>query len=128
MNLRPSEPETEHLLKRLVNFILLLSVAGVMGAGAYRGWPAAAGFAIGAAASWWNFRSLRSVVQSLGAAASSGTLGAFAWILFRFIVLVLGAFVILRFTKFSLPAAFAGLFVPVGAVILEALFELIYAR
>ncbi|MDQ6676991.1 MAG: ATP synthase subunit I [Acidobacteriota bacterium] len=128
MNLRPSEPDTERLFKRLAKFMLLLGVAGIIGAGVARGWPAGVGFAIGAAASWWNFRSLRDVVKSLGTAGSSGTPGAFAWILFRFIILAMGAFVILRFTKISLYAALAGLFVPVGAVILEAIFELTYAR
>ena len=55
-------------------------------------------------------------------------LGAVAWTLFRFIILVLGAFVILKWTKISLPAACFGLFLSVGAVVLEAIFEMTYAR
>ena len=38
------------------------------------------------------------------------------------------AYVILKYTATSLPAALAGLFVPVAAVIIEILIELVYAR
>jgi hypothetical protein len=45
----------------------------------------------------------------------------------RYLLLAAGAYVIVNFTSLSLPAALAGLFVPVAAVILEIVFELIYA-
>ena len=86
------------------------------------------GFALGALASFWNFRRLHAVVNLLGTPDSTGLLGAIAWMLFRFVILVTGAFVILKFTKISLPAASAGLFLSVGAVVLEAIFELKYER
>ena len=68
------------------------------------------------------------IVAATGTPLSSGRAGAFAGILFRFLILALGAFVILKLTRFSLRAAFAGLFLPVGAVVLEAVYQLIYER
>ena len=46
----------------------------------------------------------------------------------RYILLGGGAYVILKYSAISLPAALAGLFVSVAAVIAEILFELAYAR
>ncbi len=112
------------MIRRLHWFLALLGCAGTMGFGVYSGWPGAVGFAIGALASWWNFHRLRAFVELLGIPASNGLLGAIAWTLFRFILLVAGAFVILKFTKISLPAACFGLFLSVGAVVLEAIVEL----
>jgi hypothetical protein len=116
------------VIRRLHYFLALLGLAGTMGFGFYLGWHGAAGFALGALASWWNFLRLRALVETLGTATSDGLLGAVAWMLFRFILLVLGAFVILKFTKISLPAAAAGLFLSVGAVVLETIFETTYER
>jgi len=116
------------VIRRLHYFLGLLALAGTMGFGLYSGWHGAVGFALGALASWWNFWRLRALVATLGTAASDGMLGAIAWMLFRFIVLVLGAFVILKFTKISLSAAAFGLFLSVGAVVLETIFETTYER
>jgi len=116
------------VIRRLHWFLVILACAGTLGFGVYWGWPGASGFAIGAFASWWNFRRLRALVELLGTHASTGMPGAIAWTLFRFILLVVGAFVILKFTKISLPAACFGLFLSVGAVLMEAIFELTYAR
>ena len=46
----------------------------------------------------------------------------------RYVLLGGGAYVILKYSAISLPAALAGLFVSVAAVIVEILFELAYAR
>ncbi|MCU1257311.1 MAG: synthase subunit [Bryobacterales bacterium] len=116
------------LTRRLQRFLLCVAALGLIAAQIYGGWRCSAGFLLGAIASWWNFRNLHNIVNALGTANSTGGLGAAAWILFRFIVLVLGAFVMLRFTQISVYAAFTGLFVSVGAVILEAIFELTYER
>jgi hypothetical protein len=45
----------------------------------------------------------------------------------RYLLLGAGGYAILNFSALSLAAAAVGLFVPVAAVILEVLFELIYA-
>lgn len=116
------------LIRRLQWFLLAVAVAGTVAAQLFCGWRWSTGFLIGAVASYYNFRSLHNTVNALGTLQSTGGLGAAAWILFRFILLVLGAFVILKFTQISMYAALAGLFVSVGAVVLEAIFELTYER
>ena len=45
----------------------------------------------------------------------------------RYLLLGLGAYVILKFSEISLTAVLVGLFVSTAAVILEILIELIYA-
>jgi hypothetical protein len=116
------------LKQRLGKIIVVVAIAGTALAGLRGGWTWAAGFLIGSIASYFNFRNLLRIVESLGSHQSTGRLGAFAWILFRLILLVGGAFVIIKLTRINIIAAFAGLFVPVAAVILEAIFELTYAR
>ena len=116
------------MIRRLRWFSAALAVAGICGFGLYSGWRGAVGFAIGAAASWWNFQRLKAVADMTGSADSTGMLGVIAWALFRFLVLLGGAFVILKFTAISLAAAGFGLFLSVGAVVLEAIFELVTER
>jgi ATP synthase I chain len=112
---------------RLAKIIAALAVIGSALAGLRGGWTWAAGFFLGAAASYLNYRNLVQIVRAIGTPASSGRMGAFAWLLFRLILLVAGAFVIIKVTQINVYAACAGLFVPVAAVILEAIFEITYA-
>ena len=116
------------MIRRLRWFSAALAMAGTCGFGIYAGWRGAAGFAIGAAASWWNFQRLKSVAEMAGSPDFTGMPGVIAWMLFRFIVLLVGAFVILKWTTISLAAAGFGLFLSVGAVVLEAIFELVTER
>lgn len=116
------------LIRRLRLFILAAALAGAIAAQFYGGWHWSAGFILGALASYYNFQNLSHIVNALGTSQSTGGMGAAAWILSHFIVLTLGAFVILKFTQISVNAAFVGLFVSVAAVIVEAIFELTYER
>ncbi len=113
---------------RVSRAIVAIGLVGTGLAGLRGGWTLAAGFLIGSVAAYFNFRNLSRVVGNLGTANSSGSAGAIAWILFRLILLVAGAFVIIRLTSISILAVFVGLCVPVAAVILETIFELTYAR
>ena len=112
---------------RLAKIIAALALTGTALAGLRGGWTWALGFFLGAAASYLNYRNLVQIVRTIGTPASSGRVGAFAWLLFRLILLVAGAFVIIKVTQINVYAACAGLFVPVVAVILEAIFEITYA-
>jgi|SRR5579871_1966271 len=107
--------------------------AGVLGASgtlilfAWRGWRWALAYALGAAASFLNFHWLHRVVESLGAKLAARRSPKFAILIgLRYLLLGAGAYVIVNFTTLSLSAALIGLFVPVAAVILEIVFELIY--
>jgi hypothetical protein len=117
-------------VRRIVRATLWLGLAGAAAALALGGWRAAGGFLLGAAASWLNFRWLERLVEALGGAAGGRPPRARVAVFLglRYVLLALGAYVILKSSVFSLPAALAGLFVSVAAVILEILFELVYAR
>ena len=93
-----------------------------------RGWRWGLAYLLGAAASYLNFHWLKRVVEALGAAITARRSPKFVILIgLRYLVLAAGAYVIVNFTSLSLPAALVGLFVPVAAVILEIIFELIYA-
>ena len=113
--------------QRLAKIIAGLAVIGSALAGLRGGWTWALGFFLGAVASYFNYRNLVAIVRAIGTPRSSGRIGAFAWLLFRLILLIAGAFAIIKLTQINVYAACAGLFVPVVAVILEAIFELTYA-
>jgi ATP synthase I chain len=116
----------ERTTARVTRTILAVAIAGALAAFAWRGWRAGLGFALGAAAAWLNFRWLKGFVAGLG---PGGKPGLFAVLFaFRYLVLAAGAYVILRFSKLSLPAVFAGLFAPLAAVFVEVLIQLRYAR
>lgn len=112
-------------LGRIERATLFLAGAGAIAAGAWGGWRWAAGFLLGAAASWLNFAWIRKVANSLGNAAAKPPRARVAIVLgLRYALLAAGAYVIVNLTQISLAAALSGLFVPVAAVVLEILFEL----
>ncbi len=116
------------LIRRLQRLLIAVGIVGAIVAQIHGGWRWSSGFLIGAVASYANFGNLSRIVNNLGTPRSTGGMGAAAWILFRFLVLVPGVFVILKFTQISMYAALMGLFAPVGAVVLEGIFELTYGR
>jgi len=116
----------ESALTRVVHGMALLAAAGTLLLLLFRGWTWGAGFAIGAAVSWLNFRWLKQIADALGGKRPRARLAVILGL--RYLLLGAGAYVIVRFTSISLPAALAGLFVAVAAVIFEILFQLVYAR
>jgi hypothetical protein len=116
-------------LGRIQLLIAFLSGAGALAALVYGGWRWALGYMLGTAAGYLNFRWLKKLVDSLGEAAGGNPPRARVAVFLglRYLLLGAGGYVILNFSALSLAAAALGLFVPVAAVILEILFELIYA-
>jgi ATP synthase I chain len=92
----------------------------------WHGWTYGVGFAVGAAASWINFRWLRGFVAGLGPAGKPSASAMF--FMLRYLILAAGGYVILKYSKLSLPAMLAGLFVSLAAVTIETLIRLVYAR
>ncbi|HKX00814.1 MAG TPA: ATP synthase subunit I [Bryobacteraceae bacterium] len=125
----PHELFFQRALRRIHLWILILSGAGLVAAAIYGGRPWAAGYSLGTAAGWLNFRWLKQLVTSLGEAAAGKPPKARVAVMLglRYLLLGAGAYVIVKFTALSVAAALIGLFVPTAAVILEILFELIYA-
>jgi hypothetical protein len=114
-------------LDRMARIMLVLGAAGALGAWCWRGWPAGLGFALGAGASWLNYRWLKQIAEAVGGGGKlRGRTAVLAGL--RYLLMAAGAYVILCFSAVSLTAALAGLFVAVGAAIAEILFELMYGR
>ena len=118
-------------LRRIALSMAALGAGGAVVLLAWRGWRWSAGFALGALASWLNFRWLKQLVDSLaGAARGKAPRKRVAVMLgLRYLLLGAGGYAILRFSEISLTAVMIGVFVAAAAVILEILYELIfYAR
>jgi ATP synthase I chain len=111
---------------RMQKAIVALSAGGLIALAIWRGWTWGAGWLLGCAISTLSFHWLRRVIEGLDA-SEAGRRRAVLFAL-RYLLLGGGAYVILKYTAISLPAALAGLFVPAAAVIIEILIELVYAR
>lgn len=116
-------------LARIDVLIPILTIAGLIAAAIRGGWKWAVGFLLGAAASWINFRWLKQMVDALGQAATGRPpkTRVAVFLGLRYLLLAAAGYVILNYSKLSVAAGLIGLFVPAAAVILEILFELIYA-
>jgi hypothetical protein len=116
-------------LARIQNLSLFLTIAGAIAAAIRGGFRWAVAYLLGAAAGTLHFRWLKQMVNALSAPATGKPPGTRVGVVFglRYLLLGSGAYVILNFTALSLAAALVGLFVPVAAVSLEILYELVYA-
>jgi len=124
----PEQTHFEIALRRITRGTLALGIGGCFFCLFWRGWRWALAYLLGAAASYLNFRWLKRIVDELSGALSARPSPKYAVLIgLRYLLLGAGGYVIVNFTSLSLPAALIGLFVPVAAVILEIIFELIYA-
>src|SRR6516162_808467 len=88
------------------NLAVIASIGSVAGWAA-AGWPWGAGFFLGSAISWVNYRWLRRVVENLGEAATGSRPKARArglLVALRFLLVAGVAYVIVRYTPISKPA------------------------
>ena len=122
----PDELWMERAVARIWKLIWAIGAGGAIALLAWRGWSWGAGWVIGTAASALNFRWLKQLTEALGGEAAKPRKAVFLGM--RYVLLGGGAYVILKYSAISLPAALSGLFVSVAAVILEILLELAYAR
>ncbi len=127
--------DVEEAIARLPRWMLLFVGIGVAPCYMHGGLPWTAGFLVGAVASYWNFRGIRHVVDTLArkAAEASDDTGprprassAVFRVVLRFVLLGVGVFAILRVSEISVTAVLLGLFVSVAAVLLEILYELTF--
>ncbi|HZP18014.1 MAG TPA: ATP synthase subunit I, partial [Terriglobales bacterium] len=115
-------------LERMKRSMLVLGAAAIVTALVFWGWRIGLGFALGGGIAYLNFRWLEKVVAGLadltiqsGAPASSR--GIVHRFLLRYFLMALIAFVILTVSRESLYGLFAGLFLPVAAILCEAAYE-----
>ena len=113
--------------ERIQKLIMVIGTAALVTAFAYFGWRIGIGFALGAGISFLNFHWLRKIVAGLaeltiasGSAASRGMVHRFV---LRYLLMAVVAFAILTVSRESLYGFFAGLFLPVAAILCEAGYE-----
>lgn len=116
----------ERAISRISKIMYALAAAGIAAAFAWRGWKWGLGFLVGAGASWLNFVCLKAIVDALGRRQPTRK-RTLVLAVFRYVLLGLGAYAILIYSSISIVAALMGLFVSAAAVIVEILFELVYA-
>jgi hypothetical protein len=112
-------------LGRIQRTMLVIAIAALATAFPYFGWRIAVGFALGAGIAYLNFHWLKQVVAGLAdLTVSSGALISSRVVVLRFLLryflMALIAFVILTVSRESLYGLFAGLFLPVAAMLCEA--------
>jgi hypothetical protein len=109
--------------------MFVLTAVGAASAFFLRGLPWALGFLVGAAFSIVNFRSFEKIVSSIGVVTGGKPPKRISTVLLgvRYFIFVAVAYGIIKFFEANFLAALAGFFVCVAAVIIEILYELIYA-
>ena len=115
-------------IERIRQIMILLGIAGLITVLAFRDWRTALGFALGGFVAYVNFYWLEKVVRGVvdltirsGKAASSGVI--VRRFLLRYVLMAVVAFVILTVSRESLYGLFAGLLLPVAAMLCEAAYE-----
>jgi hypothetical protein len=121
------EAFVERALRRIERISVILGAAGAVAAAAGWGWAAGTGFAAGAAASYVNFRWLKRMTAVLSGETREGRHSAVFFGL-RLLILGLILYAIVKFFGVNPVAAVCGFLTVVGAVIIEILYELTYAR
>jgi small-conductance mechanosensitive channel len=116
-------------LHRIRTFMAVLTPFLVAGAWWKFGLRAAVGFACGCAIAYVNFHWLKRVItgfvdRATGAATSQSGSGIVFRFLVRYLLMAVGAYVILAVSPASLNGLLAGLFLPVAAIGCEAVYEL----
>ena len=127
-----SDPFYTSALTRIRNFMLVLGPVFAAAAWIRFGPRAAVGLLLGCIIAFLNFQWLKSGVSGLADRVTntgkprSGK-GIIARFLLRYVLLGLAAYAILTSFPASLRGLFAGLFLPVGAIVCEAVYELYVA-
>ena len=118
-------------LDRIRHFMAVLAPLLIAAAWWKFGIRSAAGFAFGCAIAYVNFYWLKRVIsgfvdRAAGAVTSQSGQGIVSRFLLRYVLMAVGAYVILTVSPASLNGLLAGLFLPVAAIACEAVYE-VYA-
>jgi small-conductance mechanosensitive channel len=128
-----TEAAAEHFysgaLDRIRRCMAGLGPLCVVGAGWKFGLRSAVGMACGCAIAYINFLWLKRVItgfvdRAVGAETAQTGQGIVFRFLLRYVLMALGAYVILTVSPASLNGLLAGLFLPVAAIVCEAIYEL----
>ena len=129
----PNETAAEHFysgaLNRIRHFMAVLGPLLTAAAWWKFGSRSALGFAFGCVIAYVNFYWLKRVIsgfadRATGATSSKSGQGIVSRFLLRYVLMAVGAYVILTVSPASLNGLLAGLFLPVAAIACEAFYEL----
>lgn len=114
--------------RRLVGLMVILGLAGAAITWARYTRVTALAFLVGALIAIVNFHWLKRTVEAMGRRLPSKGKAPAVWgivmrFLLRYVLIAVAAYVILKSTTNSLYGFFAGLSAPVGAILMEALYE-----
>jgi hypothetical protein len=115
-------------LERIQKIMLVLGTAALITAFIFFGWRIGMGFALGATIAYLNFHWLKKVVAGLaeltiGSGTPASSRGVVHRFILRYFLMAIVAFVILTVSRESLFGLFAGLFLPVAAILCETAYE-----
>jgi hypothetical protein len=120
-----SEPDSyQRFIRRVKWIVLALGLAGAFGLSFSRGIRTGTAFLIGAAISFISFWGWQRVVDGLGPNPRARGRSFFVLRLIAFVAL---ACVIIKYLRLNVAAAAVGLLVSGAAVIIELIYEMIYA-
>jgi len=114
---------------RIIRFMIALGLAAIVAVLVRYGVAVAAGSVVGCAIGFLNFHWLKRVVSALADRATStgerqSSKGIVLRFLLRYFLIALAAYAIFTISRDSLYGFLAGLFLPVGAILVEAGYEL----
>ena len=124
----PSEDWYARALERIERFMTAVGVVALVTALIIFGWRIAVGFALGGLIAYINFHWLEKAVARLAEVAvesgiAASRRGMMHRFLLRYLLLAVVAFAILSVSREGLYGLFAGLFLPVAAMLCEAVYE-----
>lgn len=119
-------------LNRISRWMIAFGILGFAAALARFGWRMALGFVCGGVVSYLNFIWLKKVVSAIAdqitrTGERQSSAGVVLRFLLRYALMAVAAYVILSVSPASLKGLFAGLFLPVAAILFEAGYEMCVA-
>ena len=118
----------EQAVSRMQTSMLWLACGGAAVAWLLAGWRGGLGFLAGGLASFGNFYWLHQLTASLGGTLTGARKRMVLYFCLRYLLLGAVGFVLVKVFGLNLTAGLLGLLVAAASVILEILYELIYAR
>jgi len=126
---RPADAFFSGAYGRIIRFMIALGIVATIAVLVRFGIAPAAGFVTGCAIGFLNFHWLKRVVSALADRATAtgerqSSTGVVARFMLRYFLIALAAYAIFTISRDSLYGLLAGLFLPVGAILVEAGYEL----
>ncbi len=124
--MREAVADMDRLWRGARRHMLVLAGAAALAGGIWRGWGWAAGFLAGVCAGYFNLSWIHQIVAAIGPEPQRPRRRLFFFLGVRYVLLGAGGYVIVKIFGMNVIAALLGLFVPIGAIFFETLYELVH--